>query len=74
MKLLQYTYESNFQTMNGSENLISVSLYKLHRMLFLLNLYQPSLLFRYQSHEFERKPMDWFLHNSNTEPKWVTSQ
>ena len=38
--------------------------YKLHRMLFLLNSCRSSLSFRYQSREFEIKPMNWFLHNT----------
>ena len=64
--LSQYTYESNFETMNGSENLVSV------RCCSFETYFSP--VFTNQLGEFQIKTMDWFLHNSNTELKWVSSQ
>ena len=44
-------------------------------VLLLLNYFSPDLLsFRNQFGEFQITLMDWFLHDSNTELKWVSYQ
>ena len=38
-----------------------------------LNCFSPVLpLFRNEASELQIEPMDWFLHNSNAELKWVS--